>query len=41
MNPSAAISSIREMLENVGPAKPGEVMTGHVDGIYDINVKVV
>jgi 2-keto-4-pentenoate hydratase/2-oxohepta-3-ene-1,7-dioic acid hydratase in catechol pathway len=27
--------------ENVGPVVPGDVMTGHVDGIYDINVKVV
>jgi 2-keto-4-pentenoate hydratase/2-oxohepta-3-ene-1,7-dioic acid hydratase in catechol pathway len=27
--------------ENVGPVKVGEVMTGHIDGLYDINVKVV
>jgi 2-keto-4-pentenoate hydratase/2-oxohepta-3-ene-1,7-dioic acid hydratase in catechol pathway len=27
--------------ENVGPVVPGDVMTGHVDGIYDISVKVV
>jgi fumarylpyruvate hydrolase len=27
--------------ENVGPVVPGDVMTGHVDGIYEINVKVV
>lgn len=27
--------------ENVGPVVKGDVMTGHVDGIYDINVKVV
>jgi fumarylpyruvate hydrolase len=27
--------------ENVGPVVPGDVMTGHVEGIYDINVKVV
>jgi len=27
--------------ENVGPVVPGDVMTGHIDGIYDINVKVV
>ena len=27
--------------ENVGPVVRGDVMTGHVDGIYDINVKVV
>ncbi len=27
--------------ENVGPVVPGDLMTGHVDGIYDINVKVV
>jgi fumarylpyruvate hydrolase len=27
--------------ENVGPVVPGDLMTGHVDGIYEINVKVV
>ena len=27
--------------ENVGPVKPGDVMTAHIDGIYDINAKVV
>jgi len=27
--------------ENVGPVVKGDVMTGHIDGIYDINVKVV
>src|ERR1700749_2319514 len=27
--------------ENVGPVVPGDVMTGHVDGSYDISVKVV
>jgi 2-keto-4-pentenoate hydratase/2-oxohepta-3-ene-1,7-dioic acid hydratase in catechol pathway len=27
--------------ENVGPVVKGDVMTGHVEGIYDINVKVV
>jgi 2-keto-4-pentenoate hydratase/2-oxohepta-3-ene-1,7-dioic acid hydratase in catechol pathway len=27
--------------ENVGPVVPGDVMTGHIDGLYDINVKVV
>jgi len=27
--------------ENVGPVVPGDVMTGHIDGIYEINVKVV
>jgi 2-keto-4-pentenoate hydratase/2-oxohepta-3-ene-1,7-dioic acid hydratase in catechol pathway len=27
--------------ENVGPVVPGDVMTGHIDGIYDINIKVV
>src|SRR5690242_8092154 len=27
--------------ENVGPVVPGDVMTGHIDGVYDINVKVV
>jgi fumarylpyruvate hydrolase len=27
--------------ENVGPVVPGDVMTGHIDGLYEINVKVV
>jgi 2-keto-4-pentenoate hydratase/2-oxohepta-3-ene-1,7-dioic acid hydratase in catechol pathway len=27
--------------ENVGPVVKGDLMTGHIDGIYDINVKVV
>ncbi|MGZ5033409.1 MAG: fumarylacetoacetate hydrolase family protein [Usitatibacter sp.] len=27
--------------ENVGPVVRGDVMTGHIDGLYDINVKVV
>ena len=27
--------------ENVGPVVKGDVMTGHVEGIYDIHVKVV
>lgn len=27
--------------ENVGPVVPGDLMTGHIDGLYDINVKVV
>ena len=27
--------------ENVGPVVKGDVMTGHIDGLYDINVKVV
>ena len=27
--------------ENVGPVVPGDVMTGHIDGLYDISVKVV
>jgi 2-keto-4-pentenoate hydratase/2-oxohepta-3-ene-1,7-dioic acid hydratase in catechol pathway len=27
--------------ENVGPVVAGDLMTGHVDGIYEINVKVV
>jgi fumarylpyruvate hydrolase len=27
--------------ENVGPVVKGDVMTGHVEGIYEINVKVV
>jgi 2-keto-4-pentenoate hydratase/2-oxohepta-3-ene-1,7-dioic acid hydratase in catechol pathway len=27
--------------ENVGPVKPGDIMTAHIDGIYDINAKVV
>jgi 2-keto-4-pentenoate hydratase/2-oxohepta-3-ene-1,7-dioic acid hydratase in catechol pathway len=27
--------------ENVGPVVPGDVMQGHIDGLYDINVKVV
>jgi 2-keto-4-pentenoate hydratase/2-oxohepta-3-ene-1,7-dioic acid hydratase in catechol pathway len=27
--------------ENVGPVVPGDVMTGHIDGMYDINVRVV
>ncbi|HET6802707.1 MAG TPA: fumarylacetoacetate hydrolase family protein [Casimicrobiaceae bacterium] len=27
--------------ENVGPVVAGDVMQGHVDGLYDINVKVV
>ena len=27
--------------ENVGPVVKGDVMTGHVEGIYDISVKVV
>jgi 2-keto-4-pentenoate hydratase/2-oxohepta-3-ene-1,7-dioic acid hydratase in catechol pathway len=27
--------------ENVGPVVPGDVMTGHIDGMYDIDVKVV
>ena len=27
--------------ENVGPVVRGDVMTGHVDGIYDLSVKVV
>jgi len=27
--------------ENVGPVVAGDVMTGHIDGLYDINVKVV
>ena len=26
---------------NVGPVVPGDVMTGHIDRLYDINVKVV
>jgi 2-keto-4-pentenoate hydratase/2-oxohepta-3-ene-1,7-dioic acid hydratase in catechol pathway len=27
--------------ENVGPVVPGDVMVGHIDGLYDISVKVV
>ncbi|WP_213957713.1 fumarylacetoacetate hydrolase family protein [Variovorax sp. dw_954] len=27
--------------ENVGPVVKGDVMTGHIDGLYDINVRVV
>jgi fumarylpyruvate hydrolase len=27
--------------ENVGPVVAGDLMTGHIDGLYDINVKVV
>jgi fumarylpyruvate hydrolase len=27
--------------ENVGPVVAGDIMTGHIDGIYEINVKVV
>lgn len=27
--------------ENVGPVVRGDVMTGHIDGLYDISVKVV
>jgi hypothetical protein len=27
--------------ENVGLVVAGDVMTGHIDGIYEINVKVV
>jgi fumarylpyruvate hydrolase len=27
--------------ENVGPVVPGDVMIGHIDGLYDISVKVV
>ncbi len=27
--------------ENVGPVVPGDLMQGHIDGLYDINVKVV
>jgi 2-keto-4-pentenoate hydratase/2-oxohepta-3-ene-1,7-dioic acid hydratase in catechol pathway len=27
--------------ENVGPVVAGDVMQGHIDGLYDINVKVV
>jgi fumarylpyruvate hydrolase len=27
--------------ENVGPVVAGDLMTGHIDGIYEINVKVV
>ena len=27
--------------ENVGPVVPGDLMSGHIDGLYDINVKVV
>jgi len=27
--------------ENAGQEKPGGVMTAHIDGIYDINAKVV
>ena len=27
--------------ENVGPVVVGDVMTGHIDGLYDIDVKVV
>ena len=27
--------------ENVGPVVPGDVMEGHIDGLYDISVKVV
>jgi len=27
--------------ENVGPVVSGDVMTGHIDGMYDINVRVV
>ncbi len=27
--------------ENVGPVVKGDIMTGHIDGLYDINVKVV
>ena len=26
--------------ENVGPVVAGDLMTGHIDGLYDINVKV-
>jgi hypothetical protein len=27
--------------ENVGPVVAGDVMQGHIDGIYDISVKVM
>jgi 2-keto-4-pentenoate hydratase/2-oxohepta-3-ene-1,7-dioic acid hydratase in catechol pathway len=27
--------------ENVGPVVPGDLMVGHIDGLYDISVKVV
>ncbi len=27
--------------ENVGPVVPGDLMEGHIDGLYDISVKVV
>jgi 2-keto-4-pentenoate hydratase/2-oxohepta-3-ene-1,7-dioic acid hydratase in catechol pathway len=27
--------------ENVGPVVPGDLMQGHIDGLFDINVKVV
>ena len=27
--------------ENVGPVVKGDLMTGHIDGIYDLNAKVV
>ena len=27
--------------ENVGPVKPGDLMEGHIDGLYDISVRVV
>jgi 2-keto-4-pentenoate hydratase/2-oxohepta-3-ene-1,7-dioic acid hydratase in catechol pathway len=27
--------------ENVGPVVAGDVMHGHIDGIYEIDVKVV
>jgi len=27
--------------ENVGPVKPGDLMEAHIDGLYDISVRVV
>jgi 2-keto-4-pentenoate hydratase/2-oxohepta-3-ene-1,7-dioic acid hydratase in catechol pathway len=27
--------------ENVGPVVPGDIMEGHIDGLYDIRAKVV
>jgi 2-keto-4-pentenoate hydratase/2-oxohepta-3-ene-1,7-dioic acid hydratase in catechol pathway len=34
-------SFIRATPENVGPVAPGDVMTAHIDGLHDINVKVI
>jgi hypothetical protein len=38
---TAAVGAALAGATNVGPVVPGDVMTGHIDRLYDINVKVV